>query len=79
MILAAVRLSRRTPGQAGFAAVLLLLTLSLPQAMESFALYRSYFWQMTAIATLCPGRPPCRRGEAPISTGAATSTWRRSP
>lgn len=52
MILAAFRLSRRTPGQAGFAACLLLLVLSLPQAMESFALYRSYFWQMTAIATL---------------------------
>jgi hypothetical protein len=52
MILAAFRLSRRMPGQAGFAAALLLLTLSLPQAMESFALYRSYFWQMTAIATL---------------------------
>jgi hypothetical protein len=52
MILAAFRLSRRTPGQAGFAAALLLLTLSLPQAVESFALYRSYFWQMTAIATL---------------------------
>jgi hypothetical protein len=52
MILAAFRLSRRTPGQAGFAAALLLLTLSLPQAMESFAHYRSYFWQMTAITTL---------------------------
>lgn len=52
MILAAIRLSRRTPGQAGFAASLLLLTLSLPQAMESFADYRSYFWQMTAIGTL---------------------------
>jgi len=52
LVLAAVRLSRRTPGQAGFAAALLLLTLSLPQAVESFALYRSYFWQMTAIAAL---------------------------
>src|SRR6266545_6695498 len=52
MILAAIRLSRRTPGQAGFAAALLLLTLSLPQAMEYFAIYRSYFWQMTAIGTL---------------------------
>src|SRR5262245_18611618 len=52
MILAAVRLARRVPGQAGFAAALLLLTLSLPQAMESFALYRSYFWQMAAIGTL---------------------------
>ena len=52
MILAAVRLSRRTPGQAGFTAALLLLTLSLPQAMEYFAVYRSYFWQMTAIGTL---------------------------
>jgi hypothetical protein len=52
MILAALRLVRRTPGQAGFAGALLLLTLSLPQAMESFALYRSYFGQMTAIGTL---------------------------
>jgi hypothetical protein len=56
MILAAFRLSRRTRGspggQAGFAVALLLLTLSLPQAMESFAMYRSYFWQMAAIATL---------------------------
>jgi hypothetical protein len=52
MILAAFRLTRRAPGQAGFAAALLLLTLSLPQAMESFAVYRSYFWQMAAIATL---------------------------
>ena len=57
MILAAFRLSRRTPGQAGFAASLLLLTLSLPQAVESFALYRSYFWQMTRSARSC-GRPP---------------------
>ncbi len=52
MILAAFRLSRRTPGQASFAAALVLLTLSLPQAMESFAVYRSYFWQMAAIGTL---------------------------
>lgn len=52
LILAAFRLSRRTPGQAGFAAALLLLTLSLPQAMEYFAVYRSYFWQVTAIGTL---------------------------
>lgn len=52
MILAAFRLSRRTPGQAGFAAALLLLTLSLPQAMDSFAIYRSYFWQMAAFGTL---------------------------
>jgi hypothetical protein len=52
MILTALRLSRRTPGQAGFAASLLLLTLSLPQAMEAFAVYRSYFWQMAAIGTL---------------------------
>lgn len=52
MILAAFRLSRRMPAQAGFAAALLLLTLSLPQAMESFSLYRSYFWQMAAIGTL---------------------------
>lgn len=52
MILAAFRLSRRMPEQAGFAAALLLLSLSLPQAVESFALYRSYFWQMAAIGTL---------------------------
>jgi hypothetical protein len=52
MILAAIRLSRRTPGQSGFTAALLLLTLSLPQAMEYFAVYRSYFWQMAAIGTL---------------------------
>ena len=52
MILAAFRLSRRTPGQTGFAAALVLLTLSLPQAMEYFAVYRSYFWQVAAIGTL---------------------------
>jgi hypothetical protein len=52
MILAAFRLSRRAPGQADFAAAFLLLTLSLPQAMDYFAIYRSYFWQMAAIATL---------------------------
>lgn len=52
LILAAFRLSRRTAGHPGFAAALVLLTLSLPQAVESFALYRSYFWQMTAIAAL---------------------------
>ena len=27
-------------------------SLSLPQAIETFAHYRSYFWQMTAVATL---------------------------
>ena len=52
MILAAGRLSKRAPEQAGFNIVLLLLTLSLPQAMDSFAIYRSYFWQIAAIATL---------------------------
>lgn len=52
MILAAFRLSRRTPGMAGFSAALLLLVLSLPQAMEAFSLYRSYFWQIAAIGTL---------------------------
>ena len=40
------------PEQAGFNAVLLLLTLSLPQAMEWFASYRSYFWQNAAIGSL---------------------------
>lgn len=52
MILAARRLSQRAPAQAGFNTVLLLLTLSLPQAMESFAVYRSYFWQIASIGTL---------------------------
>src|SRR5215212_372102 len=37
MILAARRLSRRMPEQAGFNAVLLLLTLSLPSTIDSFA------------------------------------------
>src|SRR5213078_1879873 len=36
----------------GFNTVLLLLTLSLPLAMESFATYRSYFWQIAATGTL---------------------------
>jgi hypothetical protein len=52
MVLAALRLSRRTPQVAGFAAAFLLLVLSLPQAIESFGLYRSYLWQMAAIGTL---------------------------
>jgi hypothetical protein len=46
MILVAVRLSRRAPRHAGFNTALLLLVLSLPQSMESFALWRSYFWQL---------------------------------
>ncbi|MFO1158656.1 MAG: hypothetical protein U1E60_07440 [Reyranellaceae bacterium] len=52
MSLAALRFGRRRPDQAGFAAALLLLTLSLPQAMDAFVTYRSYFWQMAAMATL---------------------------
>ncbi|HZY50614.1 MAG TPA: hypothetical protein VFE64_12640 [Devosia sp.] len=52
MIFAALRLSRRMPRHAGFNGALLLLVLSLPQAMESFALWRSYFWQMAAIGAL---------------------------
>jgi hypothetical protein len=52
MLLAARRLSRRMPGQAGFSAALLLLVLSLPQAIEAFATYRSYFWQIAAMTTL---------------------------
>ena len=52
MILAAWRLSRRMPELAGFNAVLLLLTLSLPQTIEAFATYRSYFWQIAALGTL---------------------------
>jgi hypothetical protein len=52
MIAAAWRLSKRMPDQAGFNTVLLLLVLSLPQATDAFATYRSYFWQIAAIATL---------------------------
>ena len=52
MILAAVRLSRRMPEQAGFNAALLLLVLSLGQSLEAFANYRSYFWQIAALTTL---------------------------
>lgn len=52
MLLAAHRLSRRLPAQAGFTWVVLLLVLSLPQAVEAFATYRSYFWQIAALGTL---------------------------
>jgi hypothetical protein len=52
MIVAARRLSKRASAQAGFSTVLLLLVLSLPQAMEAFATYRSYFWQIAALGTL---------------------------
>jgi hypothetical protein len=52
MGLAALRFARRLPDQKGFNAALVLLTLSLPQAMEAFVTYRSYFWQMAATATL---------------------------
>jgi hypothetical protein len=52
MILAARRFSRRLPDQAGFNMVLLLLVLSLPQAMDAFATYRAYFWYIAAVGTL---------------------------
>lgn len=52
MIAAAQRLSRRMPEQAGFSTILLLLILSLPPVMDSFATYRSYFLQVAAIGTL---------------------------
>jgi hypothetical protein len=52
LIVAALRVSRRTPAESAFAACLLLLVLPLPQAMESFGLYRSYYWQMMAVGAL---------------------------
>ncbi|MBN9089108.1 MAG: hypothetical protein J0J01_19545 [Reyranella sp.] len=52
MLLAARRLARRMPGPAGFTAALLLLVLSLPPAIEAFATYRSYFWQIAAMTIL---------------------------
>lgn len=52
MLLAARRLAQRMPAQASFNTMLMLLVLSLPEAMEAFANYRSYFWQVAALATL---------------------------
>jgi hypothetical protein len=52
MIVAALHFSRRMRDQAGFHAAMLLLTLSLPQSVETFADYRSYFWQIATFATL---------------------------
>jgi hypothetical protein len=52
MVFAALNFSRRTPEKAGFNAAMLLLTLSLPQSVETFGNYRSYFWQIAALATL---------------------------
>jgi hypothetical protein len=52
MLLAARRLAQRMPEQAGFNTLLMLLALSLPEAMEAFANYRSYFWQVAALTTL---------------------------
>ena len=52
MIGTAWRLSRRTAGQAAFSTILFLLVLSLPEVIDAFATYRSYFWQVAALATL---------------------------
>jgi hypothetical protein len=52
MIWTAFSLSRRMPEHTGFNAALLLLVLSLTQSMEQFVSYRSYFWQITALAML---------------------------
>lgn len=52
MIWASMQFARRLPGQAGYHSAMLLLTLSLPQTAEAFANYRSYFWQIAALASL---------------------------
>jgi hypothetical protein len=52
MMVAARRLSRRTPDQAGFNTLMLLLTLSLPGVLDAFTNYRAYFWQVAALVTL---------------------------
>lgn len=52
MVLTARRLARRVRGEPGFGIVLLLLVLSLPDAMDSFATYRSYFWQIASVTIL---------------------------
>lgn len=70
MLLAAWRVARRDPALAPFGAALLLLVLSLPDAMDVFATWRSYFWQVAAVATLAlVGRP--------IMTGGRDLDWRR--
>jgi len=52
MIWATLQFSRRLPDHAGYYVAMLLLTLSLPQAIEAFANYRSYFWQIACLASL---------------------------
>ena len=52
MIWAALSFSRRTPNDRAYHVAMVLLVLSLPQAVEAFPNYRSYFWQIAALASL---------------------------
>lgn len=52
MIWAAVCFSRGTLADRSYHTLMLLLVLSLPQSVEAFANYRSYFWQIASLASL---------------------------
>ncbi len=52
MIWATACLSRGTLADRRYHALLVLLVLSLPQSVEAFANYRSYFWQIASLALL---------------------------
>jgi hypothetical protein len=52
MFWAAAEAVRRRRDDRSFHAAMLLLVLGLPQSVEDFANYRSYFWQIAAIASL---------------------------
>jgi len=52
MIWASAEAVRRRPADYSFHVALLLVVLALPQSVEAFANYRSYFWQIAATAML---------------------------
>jgi hypothetical protein len=52
MFWAAAEAVRRRHDDRSFHAAMLLLVLALPQSVQDFANYRSYFWQIAAIASL---------------------------
>ena len=52
MLWAAAEAVRRRRGERRFHAAMLLVVLALPQSVLDFANYRSYFWQIAALASL---------------------------
>lgn len=52
MIWASAEAVRRRPADYSFHVAVLLLVLALPQSVEAFANYRSYFWQIVAMSML---------------------------